>query len=70
MPEAYPKFPNAVFEIGDCDGNAFAILGRVRKVMKRAQVDQADIDAYTKEATSGNYDHLLATTYKWVTVSF
>jgi hypothetical protein len=48
------------------DGNAFAILGRVMKAMKVAGVSKAEIDAYYAEATSGDYDHLLQTTLRWV----
>jgi len=48
------------------DGNAFAILGRVRKAMKKAGVDEKIIEDYTREATSGDYTTLLATTMKYV----
>ena len=41
------------------DGNAFSIMGYVRSAMKRAQMTSQDIDAYTKDATSSDYDHLL-----------
>jgi hypothetical protein len=51
------------------DGNAFAILGAVQKELKKAGAPQEDLDAYFAEATSGDYDHLLATTLKWVKVS-
>ena len=44
------------------DGNAFAILGRVQKAMRRAGVDKVAIAAYMNEAMSGDYNHLLATT--------
>ena len=41
------------------DGNAFSIMGYVRSAMKRAQMTSQDIDAYTKDATSSDYNHLL-----------
>lgn len=50
------------------DGNAFAILGRVTREMKRAGVDAETIKEYQNEAMSGNYDHLLATTMEYVEV--
>jgi hypothetical protein len=34
--------------------------------MRRAGLGKAEIDAYTEEATAGDYDHLLATTMRWV----
>jgi len=49
------------------DGNAFMILGRVSKALKRA--GHADLaKEYMLEATKGDYDHLLATTMQYVEV--
>jgi len=46
------------------DGNAFAIMGRARKALRRG--GRADlIDAFTKECTSGDYNHLLATCLRY-----
>ena len=41
------------------DGNAFVIMGYVRTAMRRAGMSREDIDAYTKDATSSDYNHLL-----------
>jgi len=43
------------------DGNAFVILGRARKVALKHGLPW---DAIHKEATSGDYDHLLQTMMK------
>jgi hypothetical protein len=43
------------------DGNAFAILGRCVKAARAAGWDDARITAFRKEATAGDYDHLLRT---------
>lgn len=48
------------------DGNAFAILGRVKRAMRDAGLPDSEYAAYSAEATSGDYDHLLRTTMKWV----
>jgi hypothetical protein len=49
------------------DGNAYAILGKVQKEMKRAGfVEEAK--QYLAEATAGGYDNLLAVTMKYVEV--
>ncbi len=56
-----PKFPEVVVSMVGADGNAFAILGRVRKALRAAGVDQEDIAAFSAEATAGDYDHLLQT---------
>lgn len=41
------------------DGNAFNIMGYVRRAMKEAGFTREEIEAYTKDATSGDYNHLL-----------
>jgi hypothetical protein len=51
------------------DGNAFMILGKVTGALKRAGAPQEDIDSYMSEATSGDYDKLLAVTMEWVEVA-
>ena len=50
------------------DGNAFAILGRVVKALRREGADTEYISQYHDEATSGDYDHLLQVTMKYVKV--
>lgn len=61
------KCPNDVTVnlVGE-DGNAFSILGRVIQAMRKAGVDRETIDQYKEEATSGDYNHLLNTTMKYV----
>jgi hypothetical protein len=63
------KYPQVKVQLTGKDGNAFAILGRVSKALKAAGVSHQEAQAYCAEATSGNYDNLLATTLKWVDVS-
>jgi hypothetical protein len=48
------------------DGNAFSILGRVKKALRRAGNDDAVVDSYLEQAMSGDYDHLLAVTLAFV----
>lgn len=50
------------------DGNAFAVLGAVSKALQRAGVSKEERDEFMAEATSGDYDHLLATAMQWVEV--
>jgi len=63
-----PKYPNVVVKLVGEDGNAFAIIGAVSNAMRKAGIDKAERDAYAIEATSGDYDHLLQVTMKWVEV--
>ena len=48
------------------DGNAFLILGRATRAMKKAGYPKDVIDSFLKEAQSGDYDHLLQTVMEWV----
>ena len=45
------------------DGNAFAVMGRVRKALKRAGNKQDVLDDYSAQATSGDYNHLLQVSF-------
>ena len=62
------KFPNVEVRLSNKDSNAFFILGRVRGALRKAGVSEVDINAFTKEATAGDYDHLLQTVMKTVDV--
>lgn len=61
-----PLTDAAVRLIGE-DGNAFAILGRVRRAILRSNHPEL-ADDFVQEATAGDYDHLLATCLRYVTV--
>lgn len=52
----------------DEDGNAFVILGKTKKVLRKAGADNEYINQYMGEAMSESYDHLLATTMKYVNI--
>ena len=41
------------------DGNAFSVMGYVRRAMKECHKTKAEIDAYTKDAMSSDYTHLI-----------
>ena len=60
--------PEVIVNLVREDGNAFSILVHVKRTLRRANVPQAEIDSFFTEATSGDYDHLLQTVMKWVTV--
>lgn len=42
------------------NGNAYSIMGYVRVAMDDANMTNDDIDAYVKDATSSDYNHLVA----------
>ena len=68
-PKSGPKYPHVHAQLTGEDGNAFAIIGRVRGALARAGVAAAEVRQFTEEATSGDYDHVLQTCMRWVDVS-
>lgn len=62
------KFPSVQVRLVGEDGNAFAILGRVQKALKRGGASSEECSEFVKEATSGDYDNLLQVVMKWVEV--
>jgi len=58
---------DAVVELTCHDGNAFAILGRVRRAILHSNHPELAAD-FIAEATAGDYDALLCTCFKYVTV--
>jgi len=50
------------------DGNAFSIMGRASQVARRHGWSKEKIDAMIAEMTSGDYDHLLQTCFKYFDV--
>lgn len=61
------KYDISVKLIGE-NGNAFNIIGKVRKEMKRNGVPNDEIDLFINEAMSGDYNNLLRTCMKHVNV--
>ena len=61
-----PKYPNITVQLVGQDGNAMSIISRVKKALAIAGVNKAEQNEYLREAMSGDYDHLLQTTMKWV----
>lgn len=54
-------------KLTDEDGNAFSILARVRKALRESgQTDK--IKEFTDDATSGDYNHLIQTCFKYADI--
>ena len=47
------------YDLVGIDGNAFCIMAYVVNAMKECRFSRSDIDAYYKDSTSSDYDHLL-----------
>lgn len=63
-----PLYPDAIAQISGEDGNAFAIIATVRRALRDARVPSDEVTRFQDEAMSGDYDHLLRTAMRWVTV--
>lgn len=64
---ATPKYPNATVNLTLTE-NAFEIMGAVSKALKRAGASKEEINQYTMDSMSGDYDNLTAQVEKWVVV--
>ena len=51
------------------DGNAYYIMGRVKRALRSAGADQEYINRYLQVSMVGDYDHLLQTALKYVEVT-
>jgi hypothetical protein len=62
------KYPHINIPMVGEDGNAFAILGRVKRIMTRAGLPDSEWQEFRAEATSGDYGNLLRTVMRWFEV--
>jgi hypothetical protein len=57
------KFPNIEVQLTGSDGNAFAIIGKVKRALP------SDVQAeFMAETMSGDYNNVIATAMRWVNV--
>ncbi|OQA85948.1 MAG: hypothetical protein BWY31_01567 [Lentisphaerae bacterium ADurb.Bin242] len=47
-------YTNVTVQLVNTDGNAFALLGKVRQAMRRAKYDTAFIEGFSQEAMAGS----------------
>ena len=62
------KHPEITVKLIGTDGNAFSILAKVVRELKKANLPKSEIDSFTEEATSGDYNQILRTAMQWVNV--
>lgn len=63
-----PKYPNIKVKLVGTDGNAIAIISKVKRALIVEGVPAGETDKFFEEATSGDYDNVLQTCMKWVDV--
>jgi hypothetical protein len=68
MVASFVKYPDVIVPMVGEDGNAFAILGRVKEALQLHGVPDHEIKEFLEEAKNGDYDHLLATVMRTVNV--
>ena len=64
-----PHYPEIEVQLSGEDGNAFFIIARVRSALRKSGISQSEIEAFTSEASGGNYDNVLQTCMRWVSVA-
>lgn len=67
---SWVRFPSVrvdMYPMSHEQSNVFAVIGRTRKALQDAGCTAEELDAYICEATTGNYEHALAITRRWVT---
>ena len=62
------KYPGIEVQLIGEDGNALFIVGRVIRAMKHEGVPMEVLNEFRAEALSGDYNHVLNTVQKYVTI--
>lgn len=63
-----PRHPEITVQLDGEDGNAFDIIGRCLKAMKRSGLSEDEQKTFLEEAKVGDYDDLLRTCLRWFDV--
>jgi len=64
-----PKYGQYKIKIVGGNGNAFMLLSSAKRQLREQNADPKIFDEFSKEAMSGDYDHLLKTFLKFFDVS-
>lgn len=62
------KHPDVTVRLSGEDGNAFFIIAKVIRAMRKAGISKEEIFSFEKEAMSGDYDKVLSTCCEYVSV--
>lgn len=63
-----PRYPWIKVKLVGTNGNAFAVIGKVRQALWEACIPNPTITEFICQATRGDYHHLLRTCMEWVEV--
>jgi len=63
------KFKDVVVNMRGVNGNVLVIVGTVKKALAGAGATPTELFLFVGDALSGDYEHALATIYRWVTIT-
>ena len=64
----YPKHPAAAIDVDILDGNPLSIVAAVSQALRRQGVPSSSVHDFQGRALSGDYDHVLRTAARWVSL--
>lgn len=62
------KYPNITVRFLGQPHQPFPILAAVRAALRESEIPANEIAAFTAEATSGDFDHLMTVARRWVNI--
>lgn len=62
------KYPDLHVQLTGRDGNAMSIMAAVARELRR-NGHASEVDTFMEEAMSGDYDNVIATAGRWVSIS-
>lgn len=63
-----PKYPDITVKLIGTGGNVVAVLSKMRRALIDHGLPPTEVKDFFREATSGDYGHLLRTCIRWVNV--
>lgn len=63
------EFRHVVVNLWGVDGNAFIVMGTVKKALQKAGATHLQVSYFLSQCMSGDYENLLAVCNKWVTLA-
>ncbi|SLM30859.1 conserved hypothetical protein [Desulfamplus magnetovallimortis] len=57
-----------VVKLTGSDGNAFAVMGKIKQALQRAGADKEYVNQYISEAMSGDYNNLLVVSMEYAEI--
>lgn len=64
-----PRFPDVTVQLPNDTNTGSRYVARVSGALRRGGATQEEVDEFIHEATSGDYDNMLATVQRWVDVA-